>query len=203
MRKINTESSFMKGRSKLITLFNKAEIKFTKEIFKENIELNDGTDYLAQEFRKVIKDETKKKRLVIKRSDLGFWYRAEDRTPSIREFLDFKSYKFRIRNTKYELIFPFEHTVINDLIPISTKIDIDTRPWELTEGMDDHFVGDLLKTLDDFFIDTCPEYLKKEKGKIYKLLFGYKDGPKFQTNDQKILSHGFDLKESFRNTKKC
>ena len=34
---------------------------------------------------------------------------------------------------------------------------------------------------------------------IFTDLFGYPEGPKYQTNDEKILSHGFDLKTSFRN----
>lgn len=40
--------------------------------------------------------------------------------------------------------------------------------------------------------------MTETKKEIFKDLFGYPDGPKRQTNDEKILSHGFDLKTSFR-----
>jgi hypothetical protein len=36
------------------------------------------------------------------------------------------------------------------------------------------------------------------KKEIFTDLFGYPDGPKYQTNEEKILAHGFDLKTSFR-----
>ena len=36
------------------------------------------------------------------------------------------------------------------------------------------------------------------KRAIYEVLFGDPDGPKYQTNEEKILAHGFDLKTSFR-----
>lgn len=36
---------------------------------------------------------------------------------------------------------------------------------------------------------------------VMKDLFGYSEGPLQQTNNQKILSHGFDLKSSFRKDK--
>ena len=44
------------------------------------------------------------------------------------------------------------------------------------------FVGDLTAVKKEIFTD----------------LFGYPDGPKYQTNEEKILAHGFDLKTSFR-----
>ena len=36
------------------------------------------------------------------------------------------------------------------------------------------------------------------KKEIFTDLFGYPDGPKYQTNEEKILAYGFDLKTSFR-----
>ena len=40
--------------------------------------------------------------------------------------------------------------------------------------------------------------LKSVRSSIFTDLFGYPDGPKYQTNDEKILAAGFDLKTSFR-----
>ena len=41
--------------------------------------------------------------------------------------------------------------------------------------------------------------LGEVKRLIFTDLFGYPGGPKYQTDNEKILSHGFDLKTSFRN----
>ena len=37
--------------------------------------------------------------------------------------------------------------------------------------------------------------------RVFKELFGNVNGPRFQTNEEKILAHGFDLKTSFRKDK--
>lgn len=51
------------------------------------------------------------------------------------------------------------------------------------EGLETtRFVGDITEVKKEIFTD----------------LFGYPDGPKYQTNEEKILAHGFDLKTSFR-----
>ena len=55
--------------------------------------------------------------------------------------------------------------------------------YSRTEGINQtRYVGDLTNVKKEIFTD----------------LFGYPDGPKYQTNDEKILAHGFDLKTSFR-----
>lgn len=94
----------------------------------------------------------------------------------------------------------------------------------------DHFIDDLYKHLMDIFnemkerpnhTDVNSSYFKekhhinyhsytnqyynstdiKPKNIIFRNLFGNESGYKQQTNDEKILSHGFDLKSSFRNIK--
>ena len=103
-----------------------------------------------------------------------------------------------------------------------TKISHETRPWDIYPGdsiFEEHFILDLEKVLKEIFLNVnidsidfkANDYLKilhkiKENGanvriKIMKDLFDDKDGYKKQTNESKILSHGFDLKESFRKRK--
>ena len=103
-----------------------------------------------------------------------------------------------------------------------TKISHETRPWDIYPGdaiFEEHFITDLEKVLKEIFLSVnidsidfhSDDYLKiryqiKENGanvriKIMKDLFDDKDGYKKQTNESKILSHGFDLKESFRKRK--
>lgn len=99
-------------------------------------------------------------------------------------------------------------------------IGIEARPWDIapgSKGMETHFITDLLNEATKFFdiifdykIETATERynIKADKINANELkkktfidLFGYADGPKTQPNDVKILSHGFDLKESFRKRK--
>lgn len=103
-----------------------------------------------------------------------------------------------------------------------TKISHETRPWDIYPGdsiFEEHFITDLEKILKEIFLNVnidsinfnTDDYLKihnqiKENGaniriSIMKDLFDDKDGYKKQTNENKILSHGFDLKESFRKRK--
>ena len=107
----------------------------------------------------------------------------------------------------------------------NTRIGIETRPWEIidNEVFEDNDI-EALQTevekliniskskcsgeLDDSLCKGNPGYknidryfigdLNDVKRLIFTDLFGYPDGPKHQTNKEKILSHGFDLKTSFR-----
>lgn len=104
-----------------------------------------------------------------------------------------------------------------------TKIGIETRPWEIYSGdgaFEEHFIKDLEKVIKEIFIDVNIDKLLYNIGYRYDYnlgntqysgrnlrieimndLFADKDGYKQQTNENKILAHGFDLKESFRKRK--
>ena len=99
-----------------------------------------------------------------------------------------------------------------------TEISHETRPWDVYPGdsiFEEHFITDLEKVLKEIFLsvnidsidfNTDDYFQIKKHGanvriQIMKDLFDDKDGYKKQTNESKILSHGFDLKESFRKRK--
>ena len=101
-----------------------------------------------------------------------------------------------------------------------TRVGVDTRPWEVVPesgDMPDHQVQALLKVVTDILTEVenskavIKEYHKYDSERtlsFYDLkkelmvdLFGDIRGPRFQSNEEKILSHGFDLKESFRKRK--
>lgn len=101
-----------------------------------------------------------------------------------------------------------------------TMVGVDTRPWEVVPesgDMPDHQVQALLKVVTDILTEVenskavIKEYHKYDSERtlsFYDLkkelmvdLFGDIRGPRFQSNEEKILSHGFDLKESFRKRK--
>ena len=106
---------------------------------------------------------------------------------------------------------------------VDNKIGIETRPWEIYSGdgvFEEHFIKDLEKVIKEIFIDVNIDKLLYDRRyhydhnptntlysarnlriEIMNDLFADKDGYKQQTNESKILAHGFDLKESFRKRK--
>ena len=80
--------------------------------------------------------------------------------------------------------------------------------------MSEHFIFDLKDCIDkllDFirfekiliiecysFSNNIERDLNYVKNMLYRDLFGNEKGIRFQTDSEKIISHGFDLKTSFR-----
>ena len=152
---------------------------------------------------------------VVKRyeSPLGFYYTTTEwvgcDTSKKPKSVTYKKYIIWLDTTKYELEYPTEYSSNN----MTQHIDVDMRPWDILpgyNGMPDNMVNALVREINGF-IDLLYEYKKSLDGlnltpesyrkSIMIDLFGYDDGPKIQPNDIKILSHGFDLKESFRKRK--
>lgn len=152
---------------------------------------------------------------VVKRyeSPLGFYYTTTEwvgcDTSKKPKSVTYKKYIIWLDTTKYELEYPTEYSSNN----MTQHIDVDMRPWDILpgyNGMPDNMVNALVREINGF-IDLLYEYKKSLDGlnltpesyrkSIMIDLFGYEDGPKIQPNDIKILSHGFDLKESFRKRK--
>lgn len=164
-------------------------------------------------------------------SKLGFYYyqiiehKAEQRKIINHDKYNGATYKklvFKFDDKRYEMIYPIKCGDIS--------INRETRPWDLlpgTTGIEDHFVADLYKEVIKFF-DICEderiryqikapsyswngskeaEYAKDiswvndVRKEVLKDLFGDENGPTINYNDIKILSHGFDLKQSFRKRK--
>ena len=128
-----------------------------------------------------------------------------------------KIWTFYIGSKTYKLSYYVEYN--------GTHINQEIRPWDICEGdksMPDHYIDALLSELNNMFADITVlkskdildtssyedrswnrfnKYNIKDNSKkreIFTDLFGYPEGPKYQTNEEKILSHGFDLKTSFR-----
>lgn len=165
-----------------------------------------------------------------KESKLGFYYYTTitKKVPTEKQNKILKTDKTAILYKRFEIYGPRYHYVIQYPYAYNNVyISQDTRPYDLTDknGLDDHFIKDLKEELDKIFevayndkielvenhknhwweTHNDEQYLKKPIGEfkmeIYENIFGFKDGPKFQTNEEKILSHGFDTKISFRNRK--
>ena len=152
-------------------------------------------------FKKNIKSGEIKKEVTLK-SPLGFYY-----TKTIIEREDTRKQKGDVwtiafwtwtdkDKTSYFLSYPIKK---ND-----TEVSIETRPWEIlnNESFPTRLLSILEKELKNGLDIIKDRTLAKEKQKkIFTDIFGYPEGPKFQTDEEKILSHGFDLKESFRKRK--
>ena len=140
---------------------------------------------------------------VVKESPLGFYYEStekvnyEEETP-LSATIEFHQIHIYLYTKSYTISYPVS---CNDV-----KIGFDARPWDICLGdmsMRDNFIKALKKTLDEIFGWATPiKGIARTKEKVYTEVFGNPNGPSTVANEIKILSHGFDPKESFRKMKK-
>lgn len=210
----------MSVREKARTLYSRNGIRIVKTENLQNNGLNKKWCFeKAMRVERLENLPEAKKRdgsgYVVKRyeSPLGFYYTTTEwvgcDTNKKPKSVTYKKYIIWLDTTKYELEYPMEYSSNN----MTQHIDVDMRPWDILpgyNGMPDNMVNALVREINSF-IDLLYEYKKSLDGlnltpesyrkSIMIDLFGYEDGPKIQPNDIKILSHGFDLKESFRKRK--
>lgn len=151
----------------------------------------------------------------------GHWeYANEEKFKNSNKLVNYAKFNIYFGNNKIEIVYPNSYD--------NKRLDIDTRPWHLVgDDLEDHFVNDLLKVVDELITTIKDAKVNKKphthkynrwsnpaewqaepqydswsvddwKQKLYKDLFGNAKGPRYMTNDEKILAHGFDLKTSFR-----
>lgn len=172
------------------------------------------------------KDEYK---LVKKESPLGFYYTKKVKVNQFYSDMPEGSGVSRTivtfpvpgeENTLYQLKYVTQYA--------DNKIgnESELRPWDIYPGdkdFPDTMLNALVKEVNSFF-DLAEAYKIKKfelnplhhyysdnrnskcelntvKREVFKELFGNEKGPRFQTNEEKILAHGFDLKYSFRKDK--
>jgi hypothetical protein len=210
----------MSVREKARTLYSRNGIRIVKTENLQNNSLNKKWCFekaMRVERLENLPEENKRdgSGYVVKRyeSPLGFYYTTTEwvgyDTSKKPKSVTYKKYIIWLDTTKYELEYPTEYSSNN----MTQHIDVDMRPWDILpgyNGMPDNMVNALVREINGF-IDLLYEYKKSLDGlnltpesyrkSIMIDLFGYEDGPKIQPNDIKILSHGFDLKESFRKRK--
>lgn len=197
----------MKNKSFKKTLFNKNHITITNESYESGY-----PSYCTMNCKTTVSQtlhwwcdpyiiETKE-------SPLGFYYTKK--TKRKENYLENRLEEIVVyfsSGEKYKIVY---YVMYN-----SNYIGIDKRPWEIADekSMQEHFIYDLKDV-----IDLILERIKNEKrikitnesfetdfnqlkNTIYTDLFGDKNGIRFQTDSEKIVSHGFDLKYSFRKSK--
>lgn len=209
------------------TLFNKNHILFDvydNNIYQQSyicLEKQHNTSNKTDFSYKKTKKQTFE--IVRTKSPLGFYYdkiiyntEQSSRSNDSRNTY-MKIWTFYIGSKTYKLSYYVEYN--------GTHVNQEIRPWDICEGdksMPDHYVNALLTELNNMFadikvlkskdiLDTSSYEVRSwnrfnkynikdndKKREIFTDLFGYPEGPKYQTNEEKILSHGFDLKTSFR-----
>jgi len=206
----------MSAREKKTTLYSRNGIKIEKN---ENI-LKKGYIFKHGSTEKVIERvliESKERIIrtgkrdyeVKKESPLGFYYYKPlyyHNNKGAQEkhiCASFETIYFQLNDKSYYLEYPTKYKDVG--------IGIETRPWDILpgyKGIFNHFITDLYKELNKFFdlIEDNNKLLEVEnlqliKDTTFKDIFGNPKGPSTNYNDIKILSHGFDLKESFRKRK--
>lgn len=197
----------MKKKATRTTLFNKNHITIIKDSNVKN-------DYSYVNIRSVYASDSdycnRVKKIIKCKSPLGFYY---NKTTYVNKFNKSSS------TNVIEVNGPNETYVITYLTHYNqNSIGTDLRPWEVCEGeksMPEHFIFALKDIIDKILIfveenklkiieryvlgESKYQNVKWLKDILYRDLFGSTKGIRFQTDKEKILSHGFDLKTSFRN----
>lgn len=206
----------MSAREKKITLYSRNGIKIERHdnLLKKGYLFHHGStsqviERVLIESKERIIRTGKREYMIKKESPLGFYYYKplyHHDTKGVQEkyiCASFKTICFQLNDKSYYLEYPTKYKDVG--------IGIETRPWDILpgyKGIFDHFVIDLYKELNKFFdiIEDNNKMLKVDnlqrlKDETYRDIFGDPKGPSTNYNDIKILSHGFDLKESFRKRK--
>lgn len=140
---------------------------------------------------------------VIKESVLGFYYKSKEEVEyevetKVGVEVVYRTIFIYLYETVYKIKYPIS---CNDV-----EIGYDARPWDICIGdmsMLEHFIKALQKTIEEIFSNATPiKHWERTKDKIFTELFGNAKGYTTLPNDIKIVSHGFDPKESFRKRKK-
>ena len=192
-----------KIREKRKILFSKCDVIVAKVGIQSN-------RIVFKKDEKVIKDDSrvvcytgKGGRIAKCLSPLGFYYYKNINNIKTKTVYGEEGVRYKhiigINSGYYEITYI---TKLN-----STSIGHETRPWDLIgNGIEDHLIHDLERLLSNLIVSLedygyKKDVLKEFKNTLFIDLFGSADGIKTQTNEGKILSHGFDLKESFRKRK--
>ena len=194
------------ARDKIKVLFNKARIIITKTILgnpkKRNSYIRINSISTSSNNLNYYNNHRKRKTIKCK-SPLGFWYtktiyqgnNTNDKSSSTTKVIEF--YKGDI---KYDISYLTEYN--------GTKIGIETRPWNIGTdscSMPDHQINALLRIIKNLIEESKGAEIQTShhdfQNTLMTDLFGNPKGPRFQSDEEKIISHGFDPKISFRNRK--
>ena len=218
------------ARQKVTTIFNKNHITIEVIENPERNYVGDHVCEYAEvstycPTKYIFGDEEEVKETVKLKSRLGFYYTKEITYKKYKHDRNkynerrWKIVTYRVGNTIYKLKF----LILWDENAVRQTED-SLRPWEIAEGdksLNDNMLNSLVTDLNNFFsdmeINKITAFYKSNgsyssasnvnmtlydlKTDVYKYMFGNKKGLRFQTDMEKLISHGFDPKYSFRKDK--
>lgn len=198
--------------SKSIILFNKNHIRIEKGV-SNKVNGSLSAKCTVNEHRALNENKNNYKKKIKCISPLGFYYTKTEYT----NIIDSMTIK------EITIILPSEYAYkITYLVECNgSRISVDTRPWDIgdNESLSENHIKRLFSIIQDIMNELIfykiPVYRNFESGYEYKEsintkwlldminedIFGDKRGIRFQTDSEKIISHGFDLKTSFRKRK--
>lgn len=145
----------------------------------------------------------KKWEKVVKESPLGFYYNSMEEVEYEVETPVSSKIQYHV---VYVYLYDHYYTIRYPVSCNGVKIGFDARPWDICIGdmsMMENFIKALNKILDEIFVSAAPiKGIARTKEKVYTEVFGNTKGYSTVDNEIKIISHGFDPKESFRKVKK-
>ena len=199
-----------KVREKRKILFSKCEVIVQKIenptingqlIYSNTITFQKGEEIVRDE--RVVSRVGKGGRELKCLSPLGFYYyKSESSLNNKKKYQEEgirKVYRIEFQGGYYEISYLTNRN--------NTSIGHEIRPWDLIgNGIEDHLISDLEKVMNNIVAFLHENKYDEEKINEFKHdcfcdLFGSPEGVKTQTNEGKILAHGFDLKTSFRKRK--
>lgn len=176
-------------------------------------------------YNSALRWKPREEKVVIKESKLGFYYKSKVVVPSKSETFSGGTTKVIItypipgeKDSYYQLSYYKRHG--DNYIGNEDGL----RPWDIYPGdknFPDNMLEALIKEVNTFFdiAETCksngfysknsiwrvskdrPYAVNSLRKTVFKDLFCNENGPRFQTDTEKILAHGFDPKYSFRKDK--
>ena len=203
-------------KEKKIIMFSRNGVKITKTLYLDMTKRQNQADrdiiktgYLTEVLEREAPTAPTQGHYEVTRiaSRLGFWYDKKTWIPSssgtngVSKAAGYRMISLVTGTTRYEMVYPVSYHDV--------KVGTEARPWDILpgyQGMPAHFVGDLYREATKFLdtLETAPWISDKSpswpelRKRTMTDLFGITGKPEVQPNDIKILSHGFDLKESFR-----
>lgn len=201
----------MANKNKKTTIFNKNHIMIIKENMQNEVcsvsYRNINNYHYTNNYFKRIENKVKCE------SPLGFYYYKTEyiHEPNNNSHSTISEFVIKLPTKTYTITYinSYESTCLND----------DIRPWLIhpsDKPIPEHFIYDLKRIIDNILDEingykisinyytgdyTSPKDYKWLHDILYENLFGNVNGIRFQTDSEKIIAHGFDLKTSFRKPK--
>ena len=211
-------------RVKIKNLFNKNHITIIKKENCSNSTVGCSVRLVEKDtddYSFSIRKRSQSKEIIKCESPLGFYYNKTvyNHKTNLSTSSKIRKIEILLKDTTYELSYYIKYG--------DSNLSKENRPWDIVEGdpsFSDRMANSLLEEVNKLLNVLSDNKIKPRtysrtycyhnreilegditindlKTILYEELFGDKNGIRYQTDSEKIISHGFDLKTSFRKPK--